>query len=224
MRRYGLLIGLMLAARLLPAQEFQQWVEQMRKQYENVERLHVVMNVNVYPDEQTKKSAFQMKVDIKKDRENYLYRYGASDMLMNEKFLVMVDRDARQIVLSQRDLKSEAAVRKNFQFNLDSLLKFQNDMKYIGVANGLKQFRWNPKRGEVTALDLYVDEQSLWLRRMVYTYVSHQVASIDFVVFDKQPVFSDGTFAEQQYVLIGKNRLQPAERFKQYQVSTPNAR
>jgi outer membrane lipoprotein-sorting protein len=214
----------MLAARLVPAQEFQQWVEQMRKEYQDVQRLHVVMAVNVYADEQTKKPAFQMKVDIKKDHDNYLYRYGASEMLMNGKFLVMVDRDAHQIVLSERDVKSEAALRKNFQFNLDSLLKFQKDMKYVGTADGLKQFRWKPKRGEVAVMDLYVDEQSLWLRRMVYTYVSHQVASIDFVVFNKQPVFSTGTFAEQQYVLIGKNRLQPSERFRQYQIITPNAK
>jgi hypothetical protein len=201
------------------AQDFKQALFGMREKYKGLEKVRIVMHVRV-AEEGSASAFYDEMVEIIKDRHHYLYRFGGQDMLMNEHYMVMVDRSSREIVCSQRDLKSEALFlpKDPFQANLDSLFSFYGQPQYMGRKEQTDHYRLPLKSGEVTGIDLFIDTGSNLFRKVQYQYRDGQVAVIDFNVFDVNPVFEAGLFDERQYVTVSGTDVKPSKNFQNYHV------
>jgi hypothetical protein len=207
------------ALSMVRAQDFKQALLGMREKYKALEKVRIVMHVRV-AEEGSATAFYDEMVEIIKDHHNYLYRFGAQDMLMNEKYLVMVDRSSREIVCSRRDLKNEALYlpKDPFQANLDSLFAFYGQPQYMGRKNQTDHYRLPLKSGEVTGIDLFIDLRSNLFHKLQYQYRDGQVAVIDFNVFDVSPEFEAGLFDERQYVTVSGTDVKPSKNFLNYHV------
>jgi outer membrane lipoprotein-sorting protein len=198
-------------------QEYRKIFLEMKAKYESMESFHIVMQVIV--NEQTSASPlFQDRIDLKKDGVNYRYEMRASDMLMNDQYVVMVDKGSREIIVSRRSIEAEKAIRANTQFNIDSLMSFYEEPKYLGEENGTYHYQLSLKRGAVKTIDLYINKQTVIISKMRYVYTEGQVVSIVFEKFDAAPDFTTETFNEKNYITTVKGQLKPSAVYQQYKV------
>ena len=72
------------------AQDFKQALKDMQEEYATTDQLHIVMDVQVFEKETASRPFFQETVDIRKDGINFLYKFGANEMLMNAHYLIRV--------------------------------------------------------------------------------------------------------------------------------------
>lgn len=200
--------------------DFKQVVAEMRKQYEQVNKVHIVMHVQVFENATAKSPFYNEKVEVQKDNKNYRYHFGEQDMLMNEKYLVIVDRAAREIVCSKRDLKAEALYTSDpYSANLDSLFSFYGTPVYKGKEGQQDHFSLLLKKGEVSSVEMFINTSSRLITRIEYYYRDKQHAVIDFTEFNTSPQFDASTFDEQAYVSISKGSIKPSKNFAKYHVA-----
>src|SRR5688572_25548178 len=93
-------LALVFTTAVLRAQDFRQLITAMREDYEQANTLQVVMEVSVYDSGQLEKPYYRQLVDIKREGSNYWYKVDNNEMLMNDKYLIVVDTEARQISYS----------------------------------------------------------------------------------------------------------------------------
>jgi outer membrane lipoprotein-sorting protein len=211
-------IFLLLLCKIGAAQDLKNALLDMQKQYEGMSGLHIKMDVEVYENKVAKTPYFEMDVDIKKQGENYLYKYGSNDMLLNQKYLIMVDHQTKEIILNDRDRTSEEALKKNFQFNLDSIMIFYKDIQYVGKQNAIQHYKLVQKKGMVRNIDMYINENTKLLSKMEYEYTNKQFVSITFKAFEKDPSFDEGLFSEKEYLLGSRNTFLPSQKYKGYEI------
>lgn len=193
----------------------------MQDAYSKSQNLKIVMSVQVFGKSGATAPYYSLDVSIKKSGDRYHYVVGQSEMLMNDKYFVMVDRDAQEIVWSKRDLKSERQMKDNLKFDMDSILTAYDDARNLGEDNNIRHYRIEDKKSSVRLADFYIDSESKFLKRLTYEYTTNQFVSIEFKVFEKDALFDAIDFDESQYITITKNTASPTGKYKRFHLSTP---
>jgi len=203
------------------AQDFKKAVAEARTEYEKLDRLHAVVQVQAYEDESAKTSYYYQQGDIKRDHLNYCYTFGVNDMLMNDKYLIVVDKDAREISLSKVDQeKTKQLIQDPIKSSFDSLSKYYEKPVYKGRFQNTDQYSIAPKQGYLTKLDIFFNVGTKLIQKILYHYQEGQLVAVEFLKMDTQPVFDQTIFNENRYVVFGKNGVpQTAGQFKGYHVS-----
>lgn len=202
------------------AQNFKQAMLNLQAAYDNSERLRVVMDIRVFEDSLAKSLLYSDHADIKRDGRNYLYQFTNTEMLMNGKYMVMVDKSSREIVCSKRDVKGEDKFfgKDPIRMNIDSLMNRFNNTHFIGKTGLFERYRIVQKKGVIRVIDMTIDTQNNRLVNIRYFYRDGQYAAIDFEVFDKQPAFEATAFSEDAYVIHEKGKLRPSTLYSRYTV------
>jgi hypothetical protein len=203
------------------AQDFKKDMRAMYEEYKSMNSVHIMMEVSMFSSKESTQPFYSMPIDIRKENDNYLYKYGQNDMLMNDQYLVMVDRGSKEIIYSKRDVVYEKQMKKNFNVNIDSVMATNKDAEYIETKDGIHHYRMKDQTGDIKVLDLYIQKDSKLLNGLIYEYKNNQVVTIEFKKFEKVAAFVGGTFDEKQYVILVKNKFTPASGFKNYHVLTP---
>jgi hypothetical protein len=201
------------------AQDFKQVIRELRRDYAQSKALEIVMEVTVYDSTQSPAPFYQQRVEIRRSGDNYWYQVENNEMLLNEKCLVVVDKEARQISYSKRSLQAEAELQKNLKFDLDSILGLYDSPRYLGKADGADHYLVHEKGGPIKDIHFYIAPGSRTLKQIAYKYSEGQYASIRFVVFNRQAVFKADTFSEQRYVTAVNDRIVPSRFFKDYNLN-----
>lgn len=208
----------MLLPATLPGQDFSKVLEEMRKNYSTINRLHCVMYVKVYDHVTSSRPVYAETADIKRDNDHYLYRYGSSDMFMNDRYIIMVDRASREIFVNPRNLKGEKALNDPVQLNLDSLSKYYEQVKFVGRTGNFDQYTLTQKSGMLSKTNLFIDVQTKLIGRIEYHYTEGQFVLIEFKIFNPDPHFSADTFSDRNFVLASGKKMVPSDQFKGFRV------
>jgi hypothetical protein len=203
------------------AQDFKKAVAEARAEYEKLDRLHAVVRVQAYEDESAKTSYYYQEGDIKRDHLNYCYSFGMNDMLMNDNFLIVVDKDAKEISLGKVDQKKANQLMQDpIKSSFDSLSKYYEKPLYKGRIQNTDQYSIAPKKGYLTRLDISFNVETKLIQKILYHYEEGQLVAVEFLKMDTQPVFDKTIFNESRYVVFGKNGTpQAVGQFKGYHVS-----
>jgi len=188
----------------------------IQKRYGSIENAHIVMNIGVFQNAASTKPFYQQSVEIWRNGQNYLCRMNEQDMLMNEKYSVLVDKVGKEIMCNGRS--GEEVFKDPVRASFDSLFAYIGRPVFVDRKENIDHFRLSLTRGDIRELDLFINNNSQLLTRVDYVYKDKQYARIDFSVFDTQPVIAAGTFDEAQYVLITKNGIQPSKKMSYYRV------
>ncbi len=204
------------------AQELKTLLAEMRKNFEKSNTLEVQMRIRVYDDGNTNPSMDQ-RAYVKRDDFNYAYTFGANEMLMNEKYIIMVDNSQRQIIYTPRDVKDEEKMFDvPYKIDIDSILSFYGKPEQLEKQNDIVHYRVEQKKGAVRQVDLFIDLLKGHLSKMSYTYKEGQIVNIDFEIFDINPKFQKDVFSESRYFYFIKGKVEGATAFSSYKIVKTN--
>ena len=222
--RRNLLLKIVLASSMLSiqatvySQNFKDRLLAMQQEYTNMNNVHVVMNIQAFENELSTVSFYKESAVIKREGKNYLSQFSGMDMLMNDKYLLMVDRHSKQIICAKRDSKAEVKFFDPVKVNLDSILGFYGTPLLVQSENQVEQFRLDQKKGPIKVIDVYIDTNKNVLKRLDYRYEDGQYVVIQFEVFDTAPVFGSAEFQESNYVVPEKGKLKPSSGYSNFNV------
>lgn len=216
----GFIMLFMLTATSIHAQDFKKTLEALRDGYENADRLHIVMKIQVFADSAAATPFYNETSDIKKEGKNYRYNFGNNEMLMNENYTVVVDHNTKEIVCSKRDVKGETEFfgKDPLKMNMDSLMNLYGKPQFIEKVNAIEHYRVFQKVGDVRRMDVKINVVENTFSSIAYQYKEGYRVKIDFDVFNKQPDFKPGTFDEAVYMRFVKGKLTASSVYPQYYV------
>ncbi|MGB3181234.1 MAG: hypothetical protein WBB45_07570 [Cyclobacteriaceae bacterium] len=218
-----ILIGfcLIILPGVLTAQDFRSSLERMRAKYEEVKDLHVEMQVEVFASPGKEESLLKLPVDVRKKGSMMAYEYGQNHMLLNSRYLIIVDGDSEEIICQERDEDVFARQSGMMAMNIDSILSYYGQPEYLGREGKLESYRITQQAGPVSEMLLTIDSERDVIREIHYTYREGTYVQIVFSRFDTDPRFPEDTFSEAKFIQAGKNGLVPASRYSGYHLALP---
>jgi hypothetical protein len=202
----------------VPAQDFKSVIAELRKKYENNEKLHVSMDIAVFESSSAKVPYYTEHADISREGLNFRYRLSSNELLMNSKYTIIVDKTAKQISCTNRDLKSESEMKDPFKMNMDSIFNIIGQPQYVGSNNDGAHYRLIQKENVIQQIDLYINLDKSYMNRIEYRYNDGQWAKIDITLFDVTPIFDPQNFHESSYVQVNNGKLKVSNAFLGYTI------
>ncbi len=220
-----MLVLLVLLSQQALSQSFKERLQLMQKEYSALQNIHMRMTIQVFENDKGDKPFYNEEADIKKQDQYYHYEFGGTNMLMNSKYIVMVDKGSREIVCSKRSLKAEAKFGSDpFRVNLDSILMFYESRDFVGKQVDDEHYKLLQKKGAVKQIDLFINSKLNVLSRIEYRYEDQHYVVIQFTLMEKQPVFEESTFDESQYFITQKGKFRVANAFAGYHLSVADSK
>lgn len=214
----GFLLLTLLGGRPLPAQDLKGALARMQQLYTQSEKLHIVMRIEAFEGTTSSKPYYKEQADIKKEFNNYRYHFGSTEMLLNGRFMIVVDHAAQQLMYNRRKEKGEN-VFAGSQMNIDSLFRFYENPEYLGKKGQVHQYRIVQKKGPVDEIELAIHAETGLLTRMQYHYREGPIIAIHFLVFDPKPQFEAGVFSEAAYLQSAGVKVRAASSYTNYHLS-----
>jgi hypothetical protein len=208
----------LLTASIAQAQDFKNILKEMREEYTRSATLRVAIELVVY-DSAENVPFYKQGMIVTRSGDNYRYEMEENEMLLNDKYLIMVDNASKQISFTHRNKAAEQEMQKALQFNPDSVLALYESFQYVGRADGAEHFYVKEKRGPIDEVHFYIMMETRKLTGMAYKYHGGQYASIRFHAFEKDVVFGADTFSESRYVTMVNKKMMPSPSYRQYKIS-----
>lgn len=206
---------LLAAGTLAQAQDLKAVLAQMREQYSNAEKFKVSMTIQAFDNDQQRNAFYKAEANILRDGNKYLYRFGANEMMMNDRYRIMVDWGTGEMIYDKRNMKAEAdALTGGAPLSLDSIFRFYETPEYIGNHNDIDHYRVKQKKGPIDQVDLYIRKSWNVLHAISYHYRDKQYVHITFETFDLKPSIETQTFDEKRYIVSEKGKLKGVGPYK----------
>lgn len=218
-----MIIGLSICYYSSGAQDFRESLESMKKTYSTLEDAHIKMSIRIFEDDKSSTPYFDETADIKRQKKNYYYQFGSINMLMNAKYILMVDKSSKEMVCTRRSLKTEEQMERDpFKLNLDSILTFYGTPDYLGKTADGTHYRLSQKKGTIRQYDFFIDEARKIVNKIEYRYEDKHYVVIRFTLFETHPAFSPDAFDERKFVMEKKGKLTTSDAYKGYHVAVVN--
>lgn len=206
----------------LYGQDLRNALDKMQEEFKKSRSFSIKMTVRVYEDRQQKNPFFTDVFHVRKEGENYHYSYSSNDLLMNSGYLLMIDKQERQILVSPRDTNSSGSFSNLNSINIDSMLSFYEKVDLKGVKNGDIHFQVLQEAGPVRQVDLYIRQDSNLISRLSYHYENQQYVEIVFDRFELNVPFEKATFSEGRYIKKENGKWMGVGQFAHYEVNWVN--
>lgn len=216
----GIILGfLMLVTGLGVGQDLKQILSETQDKYKKAEAFAIVMNVRVYGGEDEPSLIMDQQAFVNKSYLQYSYRFGESELLMNNDHIIMADHNERHIMYSDRNIEAEKEIAQiQTKFDIDSIFSFYENPVLVKTTNGVSHFRIVQKTGKVELVDLFIRQRDTTLVRLDYSYKEGQRVSIGFEKFDFNPIFDLFTFDTARFFSVEKSKIKPSKNFNGYQI------
>lgn len=211
---------LLLQSTVLHAQSFKDDFGKMLSIYKEVKNLYVEMENKVYKGNTLQKEASSI---IRKKGVNYLYHLSEHSMLINNDYVVLVDKRNYNIVFDKFTLEQAEKLNKIQMPVREDLLKVYQDITYKGTKNNLKHYHLENDKETIYKMDLYFDVNTGLVKRAVYYHHPKLVpgdmrSEIYLKVINIKPTFSEDAFSEKQFVTIKNGQGTAARAYTKYSV------
>lgn len=220
LRTYILFLLFMWSASYSSAQDLLQDMKKMHQAYEGIENLFARIVSKEY---EGKGLPLVETITVRKKGGQYLYEVDGRIILMNQDYLIAVDKENRQVVCTPQYEEEGAEVfMESFKPNLDSVLSQYKDIQFLGVKNGLKHYRIEQLEAEITSIELFIDATSFLMKRIIYNYNEAEYGKswveLSFPILNTSPSFQSNTFSEAKYLKKVAGKLTLTEAYKGYQL------
>jgi len=211
-----LCITVVLSSGFTVAQTLKEDLLKVYDAYRSTDKFQTDITITVYNFEE---QPVVQKAQIKKDGNNYHYFIDARKVLMNDKYMLTIDDNQKEIVLA--DALSDKALNASV-FGQQQLQEVLNDLDTI-IKNGAHRYTIIAKSSLIVKMELSINAQNNMLSEVVYHYNSEAGMSATKVVISYQntttnPSFNATEFTEKQYVLKRKGIFYPAPAYKGYEL------
>lgn len=203
------------------AQDLKRELTQMRELLKGSDQLEVRMKVNVFENVSKKNLLYQDDVLVMRDKNRCLYKYAASEFLMNNDYMVRVDNEEKEILWAHRAKLDDQALNQQKKFDIDSMLMDYDNSSFIGNEAGVDHYRAIPGKGDMTQVDLYFKANTI--TKMTYLYTNGQLVAISFDAFNVRPQWIPTVFNESGYLSFRGSTAVGSGIFKGYRITNIDA-
>lgn len=198
------------------AQDYRSVIKDIRKKNENAEKLHIVMRIEAYENEASTTPFYKDVATMQRNGHQYFYRVANNEMLLSDRYMIMVDKELKQISCTKRDLQSETEFNAAINLNVDSVLSLYGNPAFIGRSADIEHYRFTEMGAAVKSIDLFIDKVKSVLTRMDYRYQDEQHVAITFEIFDLNAQMGPDIFTEGRYVKIVNGKVYPAGAYQKF--------
>lgn len=209
--------------RLTQAQDLTADMKFVHEQLKNPASLHVVIDTHVLADDDdgmTEQRREHTEIKIKNGK--YLCITPGFEMLINDKYIVLVQNEEQEMLFSKNDgayVKKQRDAIASMPFVAKP--EVNDEIRFNGIRDGLKSYTVINSKGVIKRGDLWFDAQTGMLQKTEYEYTADSPMGAskvitEFKVLDPKAVISDDDFRESTYVDLTGGVAKAAQRFKNY--------
>lgn len=200
------------------AQNFKDAVVKAQRIYNQLERLHAVMQIDIYETPSSPRAYISELAEVRRDGDNYRTHYGDVDFLLNKRYMVGVNRATRQIQVNGQQNDSGNGFVDPIKMNLDSLLDTYHETQYLGTKDKLERYKMTMNDGPVESIIVSFNTTTSLVQKISYVYRGGLLVSIAFTTFDQQPVFDEKVFDEHNFIVMQSKKIIPASAYRDYNI------
>ena len=206
------------------AQDFRSDYAKMQERYATMAKFSCEVQVSMYENEKDAKPEQVLLSAVKKMDGNYWYMFGKTKMIVNEKCILYLDEESKEMTYTIRDKKNEAVPPvQNAAAMIDTLLKKNDSVVFAGIEGMLKHYIVYSSKGLILKTDLFLNKETYTLTKLIYHYDKKKYASekveINYLKIDLAPVFAPDEFSEKKYAVYSNGRLKPQGIYAAYQTN-----
>ncbi len=202
----------------IQGQDLRTALKKLQHTYQGKEQMHIKMQVSAYENATADKAFYEQTVEVKRQDQQYHYIYPGNEMLLSGDLLLLVNNQQKLITCQQRSQMEQENVPENPLQNLDTLMKHYQKETYLGKRQGYDHYRLEQQGSPIQTVELLLDPATGLVHQMAYHYKAGQYVTIDFVVFDLNPMFDKQTFATSRYIKGKASSRHPIGAYQDYQV------
>lgn len=160
--------------------------------------------------------------------ENIYYKTSESEIIVDEKMILAIDHEGKQMSYNERPEAEEEALAKLTQPGQlsEAWADSFESQKYVGEKNGLKHYQFENPKGMIAKVDVYIDTKFNICRKLRYAYNEELYGkywvTINVDKFDTSPTIDNKLFEIKYYLLSnGDNTYKPVAKYGTYTVIQP---
>lgn len=200
-----LIIGLYWFAFISPiqSQSFEKDMLAMQVAYSNTSDLYLEMENSVWQDKVVAKEQY---VKISKKGGLYLYQTEDATMLINTKYILMIDHLYKTIIYDKWTKEKAAALNKQHIPDLEDIEKNYPSIIYSGETDNYKKYTLENKGIQLSKVEISFESRTGFMRKVRYYYnpnlVNKEVyTELKMKVIKTNPSFKESTFSEKQFII-----------------------
>lgn len=178
------------------------------------------LTVDVYQSSGKSTPTYSTKASVYKSKGNYFSKMGETEMLLNNRYMVLIDHSAKEIVCSVRNDQTNINIAgEPIKSQIDSLMKRNKKLVMVDSTAERISYRADFDFGPISQVLVSFDPATDALTYVEYSYRNNMVAKIRFKRIEKKLEMADDLFNEERYLVVSGSRAVPNGRFKSYSVS-----
>lgn len=201
-------------------QSFEEDMMKMKAAYEGVSDLYMEMENSVWEE---KTVAKEQQVVIKKKGAFYLYELEDAAMLINSKYILMIDHVGKTIVYDDWTAeKASQLAQQHIPIAADILKKYPS-INYKGKINNYKKYVLKNENIQMSKVEVLFEPQTGFMRAIRYYYnpklVEKEVyTELKMKVINIKPSFKASAFSEKQFITQVGNQFKGIGKYSSYAV------
>ncbi|MCT4579995.1 MAG: hypothetical protein N4A35_01145 [Flavobacteriales bacterium] len=199
---------------------FAEHVKEVYQSYKNTERFQTDITIQVL---NFREDPVIQKAKIKKDGNRFHYSLEDKRMLINEKYMITLDKQSEQIIVASA-LSEEVMNMDLFgEENMNAAIEKVDSIIDHGTTKGIQKYSIIAKNNLISKMEISIDTRYKMLSEVVYYYdesagLSSTKVIIQYKNITTSPTFSSTEFKESKYISFKGKTISPASAYRNYEV------
>ncbi len=147
-------------------------------------------------------------VEVKKKGQQFRYLQGVTEAIINPSY--MVTHNKAENILACNRVYAPNGLKNPVAIDLAGILDAYQEVIFKGSLSGAKCYVLKDEYGPFEVLEIYLDESSALIQKLVYHYresIEMEAAKVEIVCqhLNLNPQFSNAVFSAQEFVQINGN-------------------
>lgn len=219
--KYIILFAVLLGSyNLAITQTFEEDIKGVYESYRKTDQFQTNIIITVY---NFKEQPVIQKAQIKKSGNNFHYFIDTRKVLMNNKYMITVNSDQKEIVVADALSKDVLNATAFGEDQMKEMLKKVDTIIDNGVTKGIHNYTIISKNSMIEKMELSINQKFKMLSKVIYHYNSEAGLNSTKVIIEykgitSNPSFTTTEFNEKQYILKNKGELIPSLAYKGYEI------
>ena len=192
----------------------------MQATYTGVDDLYLEMENSIWQEQVMTK---EQKAIIRKKGALYLYEIDDAIMLINTKYILMIDHQNKTIIYDDWTAEEAAKIAQQHIPVVADILEKYPSVRYKGATNGYKNYVLENENIQMSKVEIAFESKTGFMRTIRYYYnpklLEKEVyTELNMKVINTKPSFKSTTFSEKQFISSTGNQFKGVGKYSNYAV------
>lgn len=200
------------------AQSAKKDLQRLEALYEGIEDIYIEMVSKTYA---AGNLTIQQNAKIYKQGGNYLYRTEQMSMLINKKYILMIDHQTYNIVCNDWTNDKAKALRNQHVPKSKELFEKYPEVVYMGNKNGYRQYSFENLNQMMSKIEIFFNTKTGFADKTIYhrnpSLTKDKIRmEVEFKQIKTNPKLEKSLFSETQFIKITKGKLEGVGAYADY--------